>query len=63
MSEMYAKARNWFTPQMLVAFAIFAVQIPVSAWWLNRHTYGPLEWLLRAFTNWSIPAWRKQGSL
>ncbi|MGB0872409.1 MAG: DUF418 domain-containing protein [Solirubrobacterales bacterium] len=48
---------------LLVALAIFATQIPISAWWLNRHTYGPLEWLLRAFTNFTIPAWRKQGSL
>ncbi len=48
---------------LLVAFAIFAAQIPVSAWWLNRHTYGPLEWLLRAFTNWTIPAWRKPKEL
>lgn len=42
-----------------IALAIFAVQIPLSRWWMNRHTYGPLEWLLRAFTNWEIPSWRK----
>lgn len=44
---------------LLVALAIFAAQIPISAWWMRRHTYGPLEWLLRAFTNWTIPAWRR----
>lgn len=45
---------------LLIALAIFAIQIPLSRWWMNRHIYGPLEWLLRAFTNWERPAWRKQ---
>ncbi len=44
---------------LLVAFAIFLTQIPLSAWWMARHQYGPLEWLLRALTNWSIPRWRR----
>ncbi|MFO8041591.1 MAG: DUF418 domain-containing protein [Alkalispirochaeta sp.] len=34
----------------LLAIALYAVQIPVSAWWLRRHRYGPLEWLWRRLT-------------
>lgn len=42
---------------LLVACAIFLAQIPLSAWWMTHHQYGPVEWLLRALTNWSIPRW------
>ncbi|HJU40649.1 MAG TPA: DUF418 domain-containing protein, partial [Tahibacter sp.] len=33
-----------------LAVAIFAVQTVASRWWLARHAYGPVEWLLRAAT-------------
>ncbi|GAB3842755.1 DUF418 domain-containing protein [Dactylosporangium cerinum] len=44
---------------LAIAFAIFAAQLPVSAWWMRRHRYGPVEWLLRAVTNAEWPAWRR----
>lgn len=43
---------------LLVAIAIYALLLVFSRLWLRRHQYGPLEWLLRAFTNWERPAWR-----
>lgn len=36
---------------LLIAVAIFAVQLWFSRWWLARHRYGPVEWVLRAVTN------------
>lgn len=42
-----------------IAVAIFAAQLPLSAWWLRRHAYGPVEWLLRALTLGAWPAWRR----
>jgi uncharacterized protein len=33
-----------------IAAAIIAVQIPLSAWWLSRHRFGPAEWVWRRFT-------------
>ncbi|MFC6018796.1 DUF418 domain-containing protein [Plantactinospora solaniradicis] len=45
---------------MLFAFAIFAGQVVISRWWLERHGHGPAEWLLRWFTNAERPAWRKR---
>jgi uncharacterized protein len=39
-----------------IAVAIFAVQAAGSRWWLSRHRYGPVEWLLRAWTNLARPA-------
>jgi uncharacterized protein len=35
---------------MLVAIAIIAVQIPLSAWWLSRYRFGPVEWIWRRLT-------------
>ncbi|WP_434646734.1 DUF418 domain-containing protein [Achromobacter piechaudii] len=42
-----------------IAVAIFGLQLPWSAWWLRRHAYGPVEWVLRAFTLWALPPWRR----
>jgi uncharacterized protein len=41
-----------------IALALFAFQVAGSRWWLRRHAYGPVEWLLRAVTNLSWPRWR-----
>src|SRR5713101_7695559 len=35
---------------MLIAAAIIAVQIPLSAWWLSRFRFGPVEWIWRRLT-------------
>jgi uncharacterized protein len=35
---------------MLIAVAIIAVQIPLSAWWLSRYRFGPVEWIWRRLT-------------
>jgi len=33
-----------------IAAAIFIVQIPLSAWWLSRFRFGPVEWIWRRLT-------------
>jgi uncharacterized protein len=33
-----------------IALAILAVQIPLSAWWLSRYRFGPVEWVWRRLT-------------
>jgi len=35
---------------MAIAAAIIVVQIPLSAWWLSRFTFGPVEWIWRRLT-------------
>lgn len=35
---------------LLLALAIFTVQIPLSVWWMGRFRFGPLEWLWRTLT-------------
>ena len=35
---------------MPIAVAIFAVQIPLSNWWLRQFRFGPAEWLWRSAT-------------
>ena len=32
------------------ALAIIALQIPLSAWWLARFRFGPIEWIWRRLT-------------
>ncbi|HEX4817447.1 MAG TPA: DUF418 domain-containing protein [Nonomuraea sp.] len=41
--------------EVLVAVAIFTVQVVVSRHWLKSHRYGPVEWLLRCLTYWRRP--------
>lgn len=43
---------------LLVAIAIYALLLGFSHLWMQRFKYGPLEWLLRAFTYWERPPWR-----
>lgn len=35
---------------LALSVAIFALQVPLSAWWLSRFRFGPAEWVLRSFT-------------
>lgn len=35
---------------MAIAGLIIAVQIPLSAWWLSRYRFGPVEWVWRRLT-------------
>jgi uncharacterized protein len=35
---------------MAIAAAIILVQIPLSAWWLSRYRFGPIEWVWRRLT-------------
>ena len=34
----------------VLAATVFVVQIPISAWWLSRFRFGPVEWLWRCVT-------------
>lgn len=38
------------TTALLLAIAVFALQVPLSAFWLRRYSYGPVEWVWRQFT-------------
>ena len=35
---------------MAIAAGIALLQIPLSAWWLSRHRFGPVEWIWRRLT-------------
>lgn len=37
-------------PAMALAATIIVVQIPLSAWWLSRYRFGPVEWVWRRLT-------------
>ncbi len=42
----------------LLGLALFALQIPFSAWWLNRFRFGPMEWVWRCLTYWKLQPFR-----
>ncbi|MEI5101137.1 DUF418 domain-containing protein [Streptomyces sp. PmtG] len=44
-----------------MALALFTLQAVACRWWLRRHPYGPVEWLLRALTHLAWPRWRRGG--
>jgi uncharacterized membrane protein YeiB len=44
--------------QMLFVAVVVALQIAFSHVWLARFRYGPMEWLWRAITYWTIPPMR-----
>ena len=44
--------------QMLLACAVFAVQVLASQWWLSRYRFGPMEWLWRWLTYGQRPQMR-----
>jgi uncharacterized protein len=43
---------------LAIALALYATQILVSHWWLQRFAYGPIEWLWRALMYGAWPRWR-----
>jgi uncharacterized membrane protein YeiB len=62
----YGYGLGWFgmdrAKQVLFVFAIVALQIAFSHWWLARFRYGPMEWVWRAITYWTWPKnWMGSG--
>jgi uncharacterized protein len=46
-----------------VVFAVWAVELAWSPWWLARYHYGPMEWLWRSLTRWELQPMRKSVPL
>ncbi|MFF8196377.1 DUF418 domain-containing protein [Streptomyces bobili] len=44
---------------LAIALLLFTAQAVASRWWLRRYRYGPLEWLLRAWTTLTWPPLRR----
>jgi hypothetical protein len=51
-----------FTPTLSLALFIvmWTVQVLFSSWWLSRHKFGPMEWLLRRFTYGKLTSAKKE---
>lgn len=48
---------------VLIAFAIFAVQVAYSILWMSRFRFGPMEWLWRTLTYGKPPAMAAPGPI
>jgi uncharacterized protein len=44
---------------LLIAIGIWLLQLVLSAWWMSRFRFGPLEWLWRGFTYKKLPPLRR----
>ena len=44
---------------VLGVLTLYGAQLVWSRRWMAAHAYGPVEWLLRAFTLWQWPTWRR----
>lgn len=44
---------------ILLTMVIYAIQIPLSKWWLSRFRFGPMEWLWRSATYLKLQPMRK----
>jgi uncharacterized protein len=40
------------------AIALFTAQVVFSRWWLSKFRFGPLEWIWRSVTKWSVQPMR-----
>ena len=47
--------------QMEFVAVVFAAQLGFSYLWLRYFRYGPMEWLWRAFTYWTLPPMRRRA--
>ena len=47
---------------LLLALALFAVQLPFSIWWLRRFQFGPAEWVWRLLAYGRIPPLRAMSA-
>ncbi|MCY3745851.1 MAG: DUF418 domain-containing protein [Acidobacteria bacterium] len=48
--------------QLLIVFAVWALQLWLSPIWLRRYSYGPLEWLSRTLTYGRLPNVTRRSS-
>ena len=48
--------------QLSIVFAIWALQLWWSKSWLDRHKFGPLEWVWRSLTYWQKQPMKKSKS-
>ena len=50
------------TVVLAITIGAYALQVSFSRWWLARFTYGPMEWLWRAFTYGVRPPFRRSAA-
>jgi uncharacterized protein len=53
------QARLGSAPVFAIAVLIYAIEIPLSVWWLRHFRFGPLEWLWRTLTYMQLQPMRR----
>ncbi|MFF8827874.1 DUF418 domain-containing protein [Streptomyces sp. NPDC015131] len=47
---------------LALTLLLYAAQLWLSSVWMRTHAHGPVEWLLRAATHLTVPAWKRPGN-
>jgi uncharacterized protein len=47
---------------LIPTVVLFALQVPVSVWWMQRYEFGPAEWIWRSLTYGRIQPFRRVDS-
>jgi len=55
---LYGKVSR--TEQFGIVLAIWAAQLIISPWWLDRFQFGPFEWIWRSLTYWKLQPMQRQ---
>jgi uncharacterized protein len=63
----YSYGLGWYgarthSEMLVLAVAVFSVQMIMCHWWMKHHRFGPVEWLWRAATYGRRPALRRGPS-
>ena len=58
---LYGKVSR--TGQFGIVLAIWAAQLIISPWWLDRFQFGPFEWIWRSLTYWKLQPMRKKAAV
>ena len=45
----------------VLSIVIYALQVPLSNWWLRRYRFGPVEWLWRTLTYGKAPGMKREA--
>jgi uncharacterized protein len=53
------QARLGSAPVFAIAVLIYAMEIPLSVWWLRHFRFGPVEWLWRTLTYMQLQPMRR----
>jgi uncharacterized protein len=57
---LFGQTERW--QQLVIVLAVWALQLTVSPWWMQRFRFGPMEWVWRSLTYWERQPFRRAAT-